>query len=162
MVTTPRGSRARGFWIDAGMSSHTDCSFHAHERDKLKNNSCSAWHDWQDGIVFTRGPSPRNPYDIHLCTCKRTTDPFFLLDTQVEMGTATRCGFHPHEQQQGPFAAVGKTIEADQERGMSHDTTCTSNRCCSCEQLGLLLRSCRDRASAHLDSRHAVGSKILG
>jgi ssDNA-binding Zn-finger/Zn-ribbon topoisomerase 1 len=34
-VTTPHGSRARGFWNDAGVS-HTDRSVHAHKRDKLK------------------------------------------------------------------------------------------------------------------------------
>ena len=100
--------QAGGFWIDAGVSSHTDRSFHAHERDKLKNNSCIAWHDWQDGIVFTRHPSWRNPYDIHLCTCKRTTDTFFLSGTKVEMEAATRRGFHPHGRGQGPFAANGK------------------------------------------------------
>jgi Holliday junction resolvase-like predicted endonuclease len=42
-VTTPHGSRARGFWIDTGMSSHTARSFHAHERATAQSNSCNAW-----------------------------------------------------------------------------------------------------------------------
>jgi hypothetical protein len=55
-VTTPHGSRARGFWNDSDVSSHTDRSVHAHERDKLKATHVS--HGTLDGwrvTAFTQG-----------------------------------------------------------------------------------------------------------
>jgi hypothetical protein len=99
---------AMGFWSDAGVSSHTARSLHAHERAIAQNNSCIAWHDFWGGIVFTHGPSPWNPYDIYLYTCKRTPESFFSTDTKVEMGATMRRGFHPPGSSQGPFAAKGK------------------------------------------------------
>jgi hypothetical protein len=49
-----------------------------------KINSCIAWHTkWVHGSVFTRSPSPRNPYTIQLCVCKRTTGSIPPCNTPV-------------------------------------------------------------------------------
>src|SRR5215471_21650947 len=50
-----------GFWNDAGVSSHTDRSVHAQERDKLKATPVSHGTMDQNGSVFTHDPSSWKP-----------------------------------------------------------------------------------------------------
>ena len=44
LVTTPRGSRAGGFWIDAGVSSHTVVRFIQTSETRAQSNWCIVWH----------------------------------------------------------------------------------------------------------------------
>ncbi len=65
-VTTPLGSRAGGFWNDAGVSSHTDRSVHAQKRDTLKATSVSHGTTDELGSIFTPVPAPGNPPKCYL------------------------------------------------------------------------------------------------
>ena len=61
-MTTPYGSRAEGECPDTGVSSHTDSSVHAHERD-LAASAIHALHGTilEHGSTFTLCPKPANP-----------------------------------------------------------------------------------------------------
>jgi len=71
-VTTPHGSRARGFWIDTGMSSHTVVHF-MHTSETSSSNLCIAWHSRLEHVrAFTAGNDlPANRSNtIELSVCK--------------------------------------------------------------------------------------------
>jgi hypothetical protein len=53
--------QARGFWNDTGVSSHTNRSFHAHERAQLKATHALHGTTEERGSIFTPGPMPENP-----------------------------------------------------------------------------------------------------
>jgi hypothetical protein len=84
-VTTPHASRGRGFWNDAGVSSHTVRSVHPHRRALLTDLRIG-WHTGQfDSLMLL----PEGT--IYLGTCKhysvvrvqRTLHVFFLERTQT-------------------------------------------------------------------------------
>jgi hypothetical protein len=60
-VTTPYGSRAEGFWNDAGVSSHTTRSVHPHQRAQLKATDVSDGTALEHGSIFTHSPVLWNP-----------------------------------------------------------------------------------------------------
>jgi hypothetical protein len=99
LVTTPHGSRAGGFWNDAGMSSHTDSSFQLAFARQAQSNFCIGWHALTDGWVasaFTRGSLPRNHRNTgELEVGKRTIDLFLHTSQNPERTAARQCGFHP-------------------------------------------------------------------
>jgi hypothetical protein len=86
-VTTPYGSRAEGFWNDAGVSSHTVRSVHSQEW-ALLTDSCIEWHikRWVTR-AFTQGSLPWNRQTLFSCSCAKNEYkvPFFLEGTKVEM-----------------------------------------------------------------------------
>ena len=60
-VTTPHGSRARGFLNDIGMSSHTDSPLHAHQR-LVGSRLVYDMALWEHVSAFTAGNDlPANP-----------------------------------------------------------------------------------------------------
>ena len=99
-VTTPYGSRAEGFWNDAGVSSYTTVRFNWHSRDLAQSNFCIGWH------VPTFGTLVLLPKGAYLGTCKH--DWFVsvqknyssLLSQKGKSGmgfpACGRRGFHPH------------------------------------------------------------------
>src|SRR2546421_8197455 len=53
--------QGRGFWIDAGVSSHTIRSVHTHQRAKLRATDVLYGTIVERGRVFPHGPAPWNP-----------------------------------------------------------------------------------------------------
>src|SRR6202049_2198925 len=86
--------QAGGFWNDAGVSSHTGSSVHAHKRDKAHSNLCIAWHSKRLGCsCFYPGELTLEPANtIELSVCKRTTHIFFCEKTKVESVSPTAGG----------------------------------------------------------------------
>src|ERR1700682_4869608 len=87
-VTTPHASRGWGFWIDTGVSSHTDSSGRRTPVRQAQTTGVS--HGISNvGYVtaFTRGNDlPRNaPSSIQVFVYKRTTHPFFFCMRKAEM-----------------------------------------------------------------------------
>jgi hypothetical protein len=71
-VTTPRGSRARGFWIDTGMSSHTVVRFnHRSETSSKQLLSWLAPADVWYARAFTQGSLPWNLQTRLSCQCAK-------------------------------------------------------------------------------------------
>jgi len=92
-VTTPYGSRAEGFWNDTGVSSHTNRSFHAHERAMLK--ATHALHGTTDtrGSIFTPGPTPENPPKRY-CVANVQKNYISLLFERNKSGTVDTTPLH--------------------------------------------------------------------
>ena len=63
--------QAEGFWNDAGVSSHTARSVHAHERDKLKATHVShGTRDIGTLVLLTYGNDlPTNAKTLFYCSC---------------------------------------------------------------------------------------------
>ncbi len=65
--------QAGGFWIDTGVSSHTDSSLHAHKRD-LAQATCVSHGTSNVGDVtaFTHGNDlPWNAQTVFNCSCTK-------------------------------------------------------------------------------------------
>ena len=105
--------QAEGFWNDAGVSSHTTRSVHAHERD-LAASATHALHGTRNGAhgsVFTRCPRPPEPiYSSVVCVQKNY---FSLLVERNKSGNVDSTllkkerAFHPHGSSAGAFRRGG-------------------------------------------------------
>jgi hypothetical protein len=90
--------QGRGFWNDAGESSHTVRSVHAQKRAMLKITSVSHSTTLEHGRVFTHCPRRGTHQNaIQLKTCTRTVSQFFLSSEKWKrlFCKARPRGFHP-------------------------------------------------------------------
>jgi hypothetical protein len=102
VVTTPYGSRAEGFWNDAGVSSHTTRSVHAQQRDKLKTTPVSHGTTSEHGSIFPSDPTPENPAKRSFVeNVQENAYLFFLRGAKVELLTP------PHSKKERRFHPPG-------------------------------------------------------
>jgi hypothetical protein len=108
--------QAMGFWNDAGVSSHTLRSVHAHERDKLKATHVSHGTKRNTGAFFPttlRRGTQRNTLQFE--RCKRTTSLFSAREKKVEMVSleASGAAFIPRRERRCLSPRFGKGPEVD-------------------------------------------------
>ncbi len=98
-MTTPYGSRAEGFWNDAGVSSHTVRSVHARKR-LVGSRLTYRMARLKNTVVFLptalRCGTRRNA--IRLETCNRTEENIQQVKTNVNCITGgIRVAIHPQD-----------------------------------------------------------------
>ena len=88
IVTTPYGSRAEGFWIDAGVSSHTDRSVQPQERDLAQKQLMYRLARCVNSVAFLPlAQSPRT--HERLFGCKRAKELLFFSFCRTKNGNGS-------------------------------------------------------------------------